>query len=297
MGKTGEGTVLEELARMRDGCPALKRILIPNDAWPKFKARVEAALKQPDTVGHNAIAYYALERGHLGRMCSPIHRYLLDGDAPKPKVDIEALQENWLRKETELGKHQRSKSFMGKLVELLFVEHLEAQAERIVALEAVERTGPDIVTERDGKRRSFEVKYLGRDDDGFMAIVESLKSEPQVQCGDLKGSINYVVFRVYEAAKQLQATPADGRNVAFVIDDQTLHTVELQLRREWIKWSAAKLYEDAGQKAKDFLEASRKDYPDLDKELAAVIRELEGITFVRLVDGFRFEPMFDVKLR
>jgi hypothetical protein len=186
---------------------------------------------------------------------------------------------------------------MGKLVELLFVEHLEGRGERIVALEAVERTGPDIVTERDGKRRSFEVKYLGRDDDGFTAIVESLKSGPKVQCGDLKGSINYVVFRVYEAAKQLRATPADGRKVAFVIDDQTLHTVELQLRREWIKWSEAKLYDDAGQKAKDFLETSRKDYPDLDKELAAVIRELEGITFVRLVDGFRFEPMFDAKLR
>ena len=155
-GKTGKGTLLNELARVRDGCPALKRILIPDDAWPKFEARVKAALAKPDVVGHNAIAYYALERGDLGRMCSPIHRYLLDGDTPKPKVEVEALQEHWLLKETELGKHQRSKSFMGKLVEILFAEHLEAQGERVVALEALEGSGPDIVAERDGKRRSFE---------------------------------------------------------------------------------------------------------------------------------------------
>ena len=84
--------------------------------------------------------------------------------------------------------------------------------------------------------------------------------------------------------------------MAFVIDDQTLHTVQLQLKGDWVKWSEAKLYDDAGAKAKAFLEAMRKDYPALDEELAAVIRELEGITFVRLVDGFRFEPMFEVKL-
>src|SRR5262249_58499960 len=108
-------------------------------------------------------------------------------------------------KETELGKHQRSKSFMGELVELLFVEHLEAQAARIVALEAVERTGPDIITERDGKRRSLEAKYLGRDDGGFMALVESLQSGPQVHRGDLKGSTNYAVFRVCQAPERLHA--------------------------------------------------------------------------------------------
>jgi hypothetical protein len=80
-----------------------------------------------------------------------------------------------------------------------------------------------------------------------------------------------------------------------VIDDQTLHTVGLQLKSNWINWSEAKLYDDAGGKAKEFLDTQRKDYPDLDKELAAVIRELEGITFVKLVDGFRFEPMFEVE--
>jgi hypothetical protein len=295
VGKTGNGTVLGELARVRGECPALRRILIPDNVWSKFEARVKELVANPDTVGHNAIAYYALERGTLGAMCSPIHRYLLDGDVPKEKVDPNALQERWLRKEEELEKHQRSRTFMGKLVELLYIEYLESQGHRIVSLEAVERSGPDAIVEREKNRQSVEVKYLGRDDDSFQAIVESVKSGPAAHTGDLYGSINYVVFRIYEAAKQLQAAPKEGRRVAFAIDDQTLHTVEPQLKNKWINWSEAKLYDNAGEKAKKFIDDQRKDYPNLDKELAAVIRELEGITFVKLVDGFRFEPMFEVK--
>lgn len=295
VGKTGKGTVLEELERVRHECPALGRILIPDDAWPKFETRVKEALENPDTVGHNAVAYYALDRGTLGAMCSPIHRYLLDGDIPRPRVDLGALQEEWLRKKTEIKKHQRSKSFMGKLVELLYIEHLESKGYRIVALDAVERGLSDAVVERERKRQSLEVKYLGQDDDTFEAIVESLKTGPTPQTGDLKGSINYVVFRIYEAAKQLQATAKEGRHVAFVIDDLTLHTVGLQLKNNWINWSDAKLYNDAGEKAKAFVDEKRKEYPDLDKELAAVIRELEWITFIKIVDGFKLVPISDVK--
>ncbi len=91
VGKTGEGTILEELARVRSECPALRRIFIPDEAWPRFETRVKELLANPDTLGHNAIAYYALDRGTLGAMCSPIHRYLLDGDTPRPKVDLKAL--------------------------------------------------------------------------------------------------------------------------------------------------------------------------------------------------------------
>src|SRR5258707_6637791 len=185
---------------------------------------------------------------------------------------------------------------MGKLVELVYIESLESQGYGIVTLDAVERGPADAVVERDGKRRSVEVKYLGGDDDSFKAIVEAVKSGPKAQVGDLKGSINYVVLRIYEAAKQLQATMREGRHVAFVIDELTLHTVELQLENKWINWSDAKAYDDVGGKAQEFLQAQRKEYADLDRELAAVIRELEGITFVKLIDGFKIVPMFGGKL-
>lgn len=300
VGKTGKGTLLEELTRVREACPALKRIFVPDDVWPDFEARVKELIAKPDTMRHNAIAYYALDRGTLGAMCSPIHRYLLDGDIPKAHVDLGALLENWIQKEKHIEKHRRSKSFMGKLVELLYIEHLGSQGYKVLALDAVERGPSDAVVEKDGKRQSLEVKYLGVDDDSFEAIVKSVADDkPTPHVGDLYGSINYVVFRVYEAAKQLQKTPKEGRRVAFVIDDQTLHTVELQLKskNKWIDWSAAKLYDNAGAKSKKFIDDQRGDYPDLDKELASVIRELEGITFVKLVDGFRFEPLFEVTLQ
>lgn len=295
VGATGKGSLLEELTRVREACPALKRILIPDDAWPMFEARVKELIEKRDTMGHNAIAYYALDRGTLGAMCSPIHRYLLDGDIPKPNVDLGALLENWIRKEEDVERHRRSKSFMGKLVELLYIEYLESQGHKVVALDAVERGPSDAALERDGKRQSLEVKYLGVDDDGFEAIVKSVREGPAPHVGDLYGSINFVVFRIYEAAKQLQPTAKEGRGVAFVIDNQTLHTVEMQLTNKWIDWSAAKLYDNASQKSKEFMDEQRKKYPNLDQELAAVIRELEGITFVKLVHGFRFEPLFEVK--
>jgi hypothetical protein len=283
------------LGKIRDGCPALRLVMIPDKQWDNFRTVVQA---KPDDAHHNSILFLALERGQLARITSPIHRYLLDGGALKDGLNkgyLEDLTERWLLEETELARHQRGRGYMGKLVELLYAEWLESCGAKVIALEAL-RAGPDIEVEERGRRRSIDVKYLGVDDIDFEAVVVSLKDSPPVVVGDLYGSINYVVFRVYEAAQQLRKTDKAGRTVAIVIDEQTWHTVALQLENKWIDWRNAKLYEKAASKAKEFLARQRTRYPEIDNDLAAVIRDLDEVRFLRLRYGFELVPEFEIRL-
>ena len=48
---------------------------------------------------------------------------------------------------------------------------------------------------------------------------------------------NYLLFRVYEAAKKLSTLPAP-RIAVIVVDDQAWHNFELALSQGWICWDA-----------------------------------------------------------
>jgi len=86
------------------------------------------------------------------------------------------------------------------------------------------------------------VKYLGRDDTDYMAIVESLGSSTVVQTEDLCGAVNYVLFRAYEAAKQLQRVEGH-RIVLYVVDDLTWHKIQVQLKNGWVDWSNPRFFD------------------------------------------------------
>jgi len=75
----------QALTRLRALCPALHSVFLPQDMWCDFwRWR-----KQEDEVAaHRSVLLLALERGHLGRFTSPVHKYLLDGEHVRSGVPI-----------------------------------------------------------------------------------------------------------------------------------------------------------------------------------------------------------------
>ena len=183
---------------------------------------------------------------------------------------------------------------MGKLTELIAARWLEGDGWRVTELEAF-REGADIAAEREATA-SFEVKYLGQEDSDFEAVVESLKNGPSVDTRDLYAAISYLVFRVYEAAKQLQRVNT-RRVVIFVVNEITWDSVALQLKNNWVAWSKAKLY-PGGKPWREFLDGQLRRYPDVEKdgELAATIRSLDDLWVFKLRDGFELVREYDFKL-
>ncbi len=125
-GRVGEGS-LELFAAVRSRCPALHRIFVPDDVWPDF----QQWHRQPDTVAHHrSILLLAMERGHLGRVTTAVHRYLMTAGLARPDVRqpyLLDLRERWMLYSDPIERHQKARMFSGRLVELQCAEWLELQ--------------------------------------------------------------------------------------------------------------------------------------------------------------------------
>lgn len=178
-----------------------QNVFIPD--WATFRAT--AGTTSNNKAGHRSVLPIALGRGDLAQPTRPIHHYLLDHDtisADTIPSYRNAFTEHWLAKPTDLERRQRFRVFFGKVVELQVAEWLEDQRWKICNLEAA--GGPVDIQAVDsaGKTFGFEVKFIGTEDGDFEAMAQA---ENGISGGpkDLPSTSNYLLFRAYEAAKQL----------------------------------------------------------------------------------------------
>ena len=85
---------------------------------------------------------------------------------------------------------------------------------------------------------AFEIKLIGLEDADFGMVLQSIAGAPAGTCVSPYTAINYLLFRTYEAAKQL-GTISSLKAVILIIDDVTWWRFELQLRKNWIDWGYA----------------------------------------------------------
>lgn len=287
-------TLLEHFAAVRSNCPALCLVFLPDDLWPKF----ELWHRVPDPVAHHAsVLYLGLERGYLGRITSPVHRYLLDTGQAKVKTEVskqyvQDLRERWMFYPEVMERHRKFRMFQGRLAELHIAEWLESKGYTITGLEAL-RKGPDIEGQIDGRPTAFEVKSVGTEDDDFATMVESLASGPTGVAVSPYDAANYLLFRAYEAAKQLQRHAVD-RIAVLVIDEVTWHRFEMQLRSGWINWIDAEFF--PGHDWPRFMELQRTRYPDLAADLRPALGTLNAVWIFKQTDDFQYIREFETSL-
>ena len=90
-------TLLQVFARVRSRCAALGQVLVPDALWSDFQ---EWHARTDEEAAHRSALLLALKRGHLERITSPIHAYLLDSGG-RPRADLrrqylQDLGERWI---------------------------------------------------------------------------------------------------------------------------------------------------------------------------------------------------------
>lgn len=133
---TAHGGSLSEFEAIRIVCPALNRILVPDDCWSDYKRFCES---EPDEAFHTPIAYLAFQQRRLARVTGPVHAYCLDGNEPHSALTKQYqkdLGERWMFAEGSKQRFERARVLQGRLSELVFARWLEREAWNIEGLEA-----------------------------------------------------------------------------------------------------------------------------------------------------------------
>jgi Holliday junction resolvase-like predicted endonuclease len=312
-----EKDILNQFEELRRNCEALSKVLLPDDVWASFK---KSAVGGFDEANHCSMLLSAFKDGCLNKITSPIHKYLL-GDKNKAlkKGYLQDLKENWINSQNVLRRHQRSREDYGKIIELLIAEWLENQGWKIINLEAtcadvdIEAYSPDNIF------YGIEVKYIGLEDYKFLAMISTeltkeqfhslgkniiaqeidrIKSEKIKKSFDKADSrnfdsfcgANYILFRIYEAAKQLQELRQEFKKkiVVIVISNLEWPFLELPIKDNYIDWMSPTIVSECSEWKDFYDEVIIKKYPQIENDLQATVRSLDQVWIIKEESYFDF---------
>ncbi len=111
--------VLETFDELRKNCDVLQ-MLVPDDIYPNWRKTEKCLIDHPQAESHRSRLTFSFEDGSLGKITTPVHRYLSRLNRHYKKD----LQEKWLFKSSPVERHLKFRSYMGKMVELIVAEHL-----------------------------------------------------------------------------------------------------------------------------------------------------------------------------
>jgi len=142
-----------------------------------------------------------------------------------------------------------------------------------------------------GTLTAFEVKSIGISDDEFEVILRSIAQGVSGGPAPVYAGPNYLLFRVYEAAKQL--TAFHGTRVAIVIIDAvTWSSFDLALEGHWLDW-AHPMFFDANEAWERFIENQMHRYPNVMTELTQVVRDIDRVWVVRRLGGYQYRLEYE----
>ena len=287
-------TPIESFGTVRSACPALREVFVPDLIWHNFRNWHS----RPDGAAvHRSVLLLAYQRGCLNRATLPVHRYLLSSGTVRFDVRtqyIRDLQEKWIFEEETIERHRKWRIFQGRLAELQCATWLEGQSYTIIGLDAL-REGPDIeAVSQCGVQSAFEVKFIGSEDTDFRMVLRSIAGQQSWDTVSPYTAINYLVFRAYEAAKQLQSIRARRTVAVLIIDNMAWWRFERQLKENWIDWENPEFVGlDPNPRRQEFIDQQRKRYPEFPNDLAATIRGIGSIWIVKQSSEFEFHLKYD----
>jgi hypothetical protein len=122
---------------------------------------------------------------------------------------------------------------------------------------------------------TIEIKFIGQEDLDFEVLLESMRGGVGGGSVSPYSAMNYLLFRAYEAAKQLSGA-SHPKLVLIAIDDMAYSRFDTQLGGGWINWAKAEFWK-AGRDWNEFLASQRAKYPDIEADLASTLRELDEL--------------------
>jgi len=281
-----DSNILEIFSHVRNKCPVLKELLVPDSIWPDFR---RSAIKPMNGALHKSILLLALHRGYLNKITLPMHKYLIENGNPRKEITkqyIVDLQETWLQEDRAIERNRKSRIYIGKLTELILADWLEEQGWRITNLEALGGQA-DIETVSPQKNdHAIEVKYVGYEDENFLSVVESLSGKAKAYTTSPYAASDFLLFKVYGAAKQL-FNSAKTRIAFLAISNMTWDFVDIQLSEDWMNWQSPRFFNNDTD-WKKFLEKNKNQFPTIESDLRSVIRSLNQLWILREEKPFQY---------
>ena len=180
---------------------------------------------------------------------------------------------------------------MGRLVELQFAEWLEALGWEIAGLEALGEDSDIEARRQRSQLTAFEVKFIGTDDVDFEVVRMSLKGESAAKAVSPYSATNYLLFRGYEAAKQLQKVK-HARVALLVVDAVTGFRFEYG----WIDWNDPRFF-PGDQSWQEFLKRKRHRYSLLESDLRPTLNSVNAVWIVELSSGYKYDRKYEISIR
>lgn len=266
----------------RERCPALK-LTIPDSLLEKH---FEFSNSPPDDAYHCSVPLLAYCQGHLPAFTELLHRYLLDGDQPRADLTSQYkndLRERWFLESDPTSRYRSARLYQSRLAELSFVRWLERHAWKINTLEAYGGRYDVSAVAPTGQEVDFEVKFLAQRE----ILFELNRSSSQFPTSGWLGMyspIDYLLFRIYEAARQLERAKSIRIAVAIVKDYQVSY--QIPLTENWIDWANPSfLRRDSEIEA--FLARQYEKNADLDTDIRRAIAEINEVWILK--DGGPFD--------
>ena len=195
------------------------------------------------------------------------------------------LRETWMLDPDPGTRNRLCRTFRGRVIELQVAARLEDCGHVIVGMEAT-RQGPDIETISFAGPTAFEVKFFGQADEDYLVLLHAMQNGPSGGPVSLPGPINYLLFRVYEAARQLRRTTDQKKTAIVVIDEMGWHRFNMQLKHNWIDWASPQFL---GHRSEwEGLLSLQKQPSGLPSNLGATIHELNSLQIFRQDYAFGF---------
>lgn len=289
----GKNNSLLDFQSMRNKCPAIKNILIPDAKWEYF---YKIANEEPDEARHQSVILGAFFNGYLSKITSPVHRFLMDAENPKKELKPEyrnALFETWLMKKSTEERHDTFKKNYGKVIELLVAEFLFNKDWEICNLAALGAEADIIGLSPTKKKYYIEVKYIGQENEDFDLVVKSICGKKSGGSIDHNSAVNYLMYIIYTAAKQLEKF-ASNKIAIIVISNMNWIYLKEPLEEKWIDWSSPKFFNDS-TKWINFLESKKKDDPNIESDLKPIVNSLSELWIIKEENFMEFSLFNSIK--
>ncbi len=274
-----------ELGKIRENCVVLRQILLPDDIWPKYQ---EVSIAAMDEARHKPIILLALKYGYLNRITSPLHHYLIENGETKHQLKNQYkqdLREIWLiNNHSVLRRHQLSRIFLGKLTELQIAQWLEEQGWSISNLAALCGDADIEAISPEGDKFFIELKFIGQSDEIFLKTLEERGGSFDPFVG-----ANYLLFRSYEAARQLLVF--ERKIIIIVISSLAWPFLSLPLNDGYINWDFPTFLE-ASANWNEFLNKQKEKYRDIDSDLTHFFKDINQLLILIQGEGFQYSPIF-----
>lgn len=286
--------VSEQIAafyRLRSACPAL-RLTIPDEL---AESHFSFTKSESDAAYHCSVPFLAYRSGQLSDFTESLHRFALNGTELRKEVTAQYrsdLRETWVLEVDGISRFRKARNYLSRLAELDFARWLESRQWQISNLEMYGGQFDIEGLDNDHVAATFEVKFLAQREVLFELACASF-AEPTANWLGVYSPIDYLLFRLYEAARKLSDTRTKRIAVAIVSDYDVSYKVPLS--EKWIDWKNP-VFLKRDSEIQGFLSAQYSKNQNLDAELKTFISGLSEIWILRYKNPFELQLEHQIRL-